>query len=918
MSSTFPIIVYGNGDLFSEYFNAIVAAFGKGSAGGQFSTLLHISILLAGFTVIYSFILRRDLLVMMKWLGIFYFAIYVMFIPESTVIITDRVNGNATYAVDHVPRGLAVLASYTSIIGDALTRNLESNFTMPDYQPYHKTGMVFASRLVEATTQFEITDARFDANLKEFIHQCVFYDLLLRKYSINEFVSNPNIWSFISSNASPARAFIYDDQITTCKDGVSKLNSDWSRIIDSTAQTYGKRLFPNLTQKKAKTEFLSKLPISYQYLTNLSETASNILQQNLMANAIQRGVVSLGAKLNAPAALESYAFARAQEQKRLTNKTLGDMAAYWLPLMKNAFEAIMYGSFIFIVLLSVFPFGWVIIKNYVYTLLWIQIWAPLYAIINLIVSYYAQLNTHAAVEGGITLTTLSGVLQVNSDISGLAGYLTLSVPFLSAGLVKGMAGTFTQLAQYVGGVTQSAGGTAAAEAATGNFNFGNTSLNNHSAFNTTANHLDTSGRVSAGFFSTQMAGGSILTMTADGTVVMDSRGSISSLGASVQLGQSVRTSYVNQAEKAITAAKSDSLNYSHSTNSAIKDMYEIGSHLNRGYAQGDSWTMSENGAVGEAINENMRLTREFAERHHMDYSEAANVLANAHVSGQLGGQFGPFGGASAGGSRSASHNSATSKGGVYSDAENYVKDTNYSKNVDKVFRAAKDHSFRINNDEGSRLVTHMSTSLDKADSYRHDMQSHLSEADSARKSASLAADKSASININASQDFFEWWANQPGTDGKGTLGYAGVESMKNDPVMMRHYADQYVEKYRDNIMKNWNQGLQTTEQGIKNKFHENNHDIKTSATVTANFNKAKTNITERAAKEGLSGHVVNTSVVAQTEKSLFDDKAIIDEKNTTLSNQGVAHESHVKAEEKRTRNDNLAKDMATDIDTKDY
>lgn len=457
MSQTFPVIVYGNGDLFREYFNAIVAAMGQGS---HFSTLLHISILLAGVTVIFSFIMRRDLMEMVKWLGIFYIAFYILFLPQTSIIIIDRVNGDAKYPVDHVPLGLALIASYTSTIGDGLTRNIESNFTMPDYQPYHRTGMVFASRLVEAASQFEITDENFDANLKGFIHRCVFYDLLFNKYSINTLLSSPNVWALISSNASPARAFIYNGEVTVCKEGVKKLSDDWKQAIDSAAEKYGKRIYPNVAKEKAKGLLLADLPMSYQYLTKLSESASELMQQNLMANAISRGIMSMNAKLNATASQEAYAFARAQEQKRLTNKTLGDMAAHWLPLMKNAFEAIMYGSFIFIVLLSVFPFGVMVVKNYVYTLLWIQIWAPLYAIINLIVSYYAQSHSVAAADGVLSLNAMSGILQINSDISGLAGYLTLSVPFLSAGLVKGMASTFTQLSQYVGGVTQSSGGTA--------------------------------------------------------------------------------------------------------------------------------------------------------------------------------------------------------------------------------------------------------------------------------------------------------------------------------------------------------------------------------------------------------------------------------------------------------------------------
>jgi len=38
------------------------------------------------------------------------------------------------------------------------------------------------------------------------------------------------------------------------------------------------------------------------------------MQQSMMANAIQRGVLKMGATVNASAAMQSYAFVRAMEQ----------------------------------------------------------------------------------------------------------------------------------------------------------------------------------------------------------------------------------------------------------------------------------------------------------------------------------------------------------------------------------------------------------------------------------------------------------------------------------------------------------------------------------------------------------------------------------------------------------------------------
>lgn len=915
--TTLPIIVYGNGDLFKEYFNAIVATFGS----NNFTTLIRIAILLSGATVAFALTMQRDLMVVVKWFGIFYLSVFMLFTPKATVVITDRVNGDARYAVDHVPLGLAIVASYTSVIGDSLTQTIESNFTMPDYMPYHKTGMVFASRLVDAASQFEITDATFDANLSEFIHQCVFYDVLLNKYSLNDLKGSTNVWSLVTRNASPARAFIYNGDIVTCRDGVAHLTEDWKAAKESALTQYGKRIYPHLDNTAAKIKIGQDLGQSYRYLTKLSASADEIMQQNLIANAIQRGVLSFSSKLDAAAAMESYAFTRAQEQKRLTNKTLGDMAAYWLPLMKNAFEAIMYGAFIFIVLLSVFPFGGMIIKNYVYTLLWIQIWAPLYAIINLMVSYYAQLNTAAAVSNGLTMASLSGVLQINSDISGLAGYLTLSVPFLSAGLVKGMAGTFTQLSQYVGSVTQSSGGTAAAEAVTGNMSFGNTSLGNHNAYNTSANHFDTSGKFSSGFLTTPLSGGSQLTMTPDGSNVMNMQNAISNLGTSIDFADALRSSYANQAEKSYSARLSDAKGLSDTTVSSTRDINELSKHWNKSSASGEGWNFSTNAATGYALGNIQSSIQDYASRHQISYDKAANVLASAYVDGKVsvGGNGVVIGGSVDGGlSRSATHNNSTNKGSQFSDAESYIRNSNYSENVDTVSRAVQDKSLRVNNEEGTRLVNNTNASLDKAESFRRDMQSNYEKAERASECANLAEEHAQNIRVNASQEYAQWLFNQPGTDGRGRLGVHGVEALKDDHVMSQHYVGQYVEKMKRDFESTWAHGLASSEGEIKHHFQDNNQQIKNPSSVGANYQHNANDMLTKSHNQGIDPNALIDSMAKhQTENLIQTSKNKVLAGENNVMQKGENQHTKVKDEESRHRNASLFRDMAHGINTKD-
>lgn len=852
--SMMQIIVYGNGDVFREYFNAIVTSFGT----SDFNTLIKLAILLAGTTIIFSFIVQRDLMIMVKWFGLYYVAIFVLFTPKTSVEIIDRVNQGDIYTVANVPLGLATLASYTSAIGDALTQLTEMNFTMPDDLHYGQTGMVFASRLVTESQQFEITDATFDKNLQSFISQCVFYDILLNRYTLSELTSSDHLWNFVSTHSSPARAFIYNNEVTVCKEGAQKINQDWDAAIDTSMKQYATRIFPReKNESRAKAELVKYLPISYRYLTNLSESAESIMKQQLMANAIQRGVIRMDGTLNASAAMESYAWTRAQEQKRLNNKTIGEMAAYWLPLMKNAFEAIMYGSFIFIVLLLVFPFGWIVLKNYIFTLLWIQLWDPLYAIINLMVSYYAVLNSSAAASGMLTLKSMPGLLQINSDIAGLAGYLTLSVPFLSAGLARGMAGTFTQLSQYVNGVTQAAGSAAASEAVTGNMNLGNTNFGNHNSFNTSANHYDTSGRYSGGSFTGQLHGGSTVTAMPDGSLVMNTQSAISNVGTSVNLANSIRQTASKQAEMATTHAEQNQYAYSDASSVTSRQAAELSQHVAHSKGSGSHWSVSTNAATATALNNIQRLTERFAHDHNMSYGDAARILGS--VSGDiragLGGQTPGgilSGNLSLSGRREADHSTSSEDRKLYSEAKDYIHDTGYSKNMDVVERAVEDKSLKTNNEQGERLLDNMSASIDKAKSAKHDMMQSLQTAKSYREMAQNAEENSKNINSNLSQVFVEWLGMQPGTDGKGRMGLANAENMLNHhPELAQRYAEKFSQHYTSDFLKQ-NSQLPFSHQAVKHSDSDYHQHLSRQSLIQSEFNHSKSDVLQKASDKKLT------------------------------------------------------------------
>ncbi len=82
-------------------------------------------------------------------------------------------------------------------------------------------------------------------------------------------------------------------------------------------------------------------------------------------------------------------------------------------------------------------------------------------------------------------------------------------------------------AQYVGNALQSSASASAGEGASGNFSPANTHFSTHNAHNTSANHFDTTARTFSGMITSQMPGGSMLSITPDGSAVMNNQGAIS-------------------------------------------------------------------------------------------------------------------------------------------------------------------------------------------------------------------------------------------------------------------------------------------------------------------------------------------------------------------------------------------------------
>jgi len=804
MAMTVEFYTTGGGELAREFFNTVVIALG----GSGFASLMKLALFAGISWVMVQYMITRNIMAYVKWFALYYLMLHIVFLPKVSVQIIDRLSPANIYRVDHVPLGLGMLASITSRIGYGLTELIEDHFHLPDYLPYNQTGLLFGSQMMIEGNKMRITDPKFANNLKGFVRQCIFYDVLLNKYSLSDLAQAQDMWGMVASQASPARAFSYDGEIVTCANGAKMLTDEWNRMLPLAQNKYSRMLFPN--QSSPQSLLLQYLPMGYQFLIGLSQSASETMQQTMMAHLIEDSILDYGARVNAQAALEQYAYLRGQSQTRMAYQNIGKMSAYWLPIMKIVFELLLIGSFIIIFPLSLLPIGFSVIKNYAYSLLYIELWGPLFAIINLVFSFYAQKYSQGvAPEGILTLSNINALSQVNQDISTLAGYISYSVIFLAGFLVKGLSNALHSMAYYVGGMIQSSAGSAAGEAVTGNIQMGNTSFNNASAFHSQAYHLDQNAQVMRGAATMQMSGGSLMSQFADGSTSMNMNPSMSQLATSINFSQSIRSAAQTQADYNEQSSYSQLAEAGSQTSTALRTLDELNQFQSQSEGSSQGSSLTDTASESQSITQTSQLVERFANEEGISQHESEQALSTGYWSLQFGGGIdlakipvvGGFLsglGGHAGVNTHKGHKeetisqSSTGQQQLLQHAMNFIQDHQFSETLNQARQASAEHRFNTGNEQGQRLAESFSAQMDEAQQYGEKAASQYSSALSYRELASSSDEQASQINSNVNQDFYQWLQQQPAMDETGFMTPTQIDTMmKLQPLTAQTYAKQY-------------------------------------------------------------------------------------------------------------------------------
>ncbi len=629
------VYVIAGGEWLSNNLNAIAAFM----SSRTWDSIEKIALTLSVLAVAVMWVQRHNVMDLLGWVAVFVLISLLVTIRTSVQII-DNSDLVRVYRVDNVPVGLALPLSLTTRIGHAMVASYEMIFAQPDSVTYSKTGMLFGAGLVTKSTDFLSRNPEITGLFQDYVQNCVMGDIFLNhKYSLEELMSSADPYTLIFSKPSPLRHVpnnnykfldkpLQKELFITCLQASVELKQrlavdsaqggkTWNYYV---RQLFGGRPDPNLL-------FSTMLGDSYSYFYGSSQSASQIIRQNVTINALRDGITSYAARSGDTASLMNLATTSSMEKQRLAHASIGQVAMRTLPMTQTILLGIAIGIFPLLVLAAVFnKLTLSVLKGYVFALMWLQSWPLLYAILNSAMTFYARQNGVPVV-----LSEMSQIQLKYSDLATTAGYISMMIPPLSWAMVKGLGAGFSGVYSHFASSAISPTASAAAGVVDGNYSYGNMQTENVNGFSWSTNSTTSFGQMTY-----QTGSGAIATQTRDGNMVMDASGAQSRLPVNINATRQIAAAQQEMAREASTQAESALHGFSSSIASAWNTLSQFGT--NRGSSDSvTSGADSTRSAQDSMMASRMRSAVEsYAKAHNISNEQATRELASRNTRASLG------------------------------------------------------------------------------------------------------------------------------------------------------------------------------------------------------------------------------------------------------------------------------------------
>ncbi|ECJ2556065.1 conjugal transfer protein TraG [Salmonella enterica subsp. salamae] len=780
------IYTVAGGAWFQDTLNGVAAFFNSRAGDSLIAMATAVSVIVGAAT----YIRTRNIMDLVKWAGFYVLVIAVLVGDKRNVQIIDLSEPAAIYQVDNVPTGLAAPASLITRIGAGMAQVYDFVFARPDALTYSKTGMLFGAQLAAGSSDFRFSEPEIQRMFSDYVHNCVVGDIMLNnKYSIGDLMNSTDPYALIFSKPSPLRG-LYDKNrnFLTCEQASTKINTDSSDIS-------GRNMFPFLQQVLNRMHgftnqvfgptngasaalFTEMLGDSYNYFHGNSMTSTEIIRKNVVMNGLRSGLESFSAQNGDTAGLVNTATQTSMAKMRLSQATSASIAANTLPVMHSVLLGMTMALFpVLIVLAVVSSLSWTIIKGYIYTIAYLQMWPILFSILNHAMNFYLQGKLNGT---AVTLATFDQVQNTYSDIGTTAGWLALSIPFIAWGMVKGLGQVVSQAGNYLGQTLQSASTQSSSQAIDGNWHY-----NNMTTGNVQGNKWDTNYSHREGHMTSQLESGAMKTLTTSGQSVYNTTEAISKLPVDIALGKTATSSWQQQQRDAMSEAKSLTNSLSQTSSLATSQMSQWSQQRGNSDTTVAGSDMSSSSNLTKALNTIQSIGNRYARDENVSLAEAVREAATKSQEVSAGGGLqvsfdtdrhllGKIGGLATGlkGSAEGHIRYAGRSGSSHGTSSDLTRQGGTSKGFSaqelKDFRDAMDvvASSRVT-DSGSHtdnasasLASQLSSTFSSLKNQASQYNDAVTRSHEYAQLASYAENNSANINQNYSQEFVGYVTSQ--------------------------------------------------------------------------------------------------------------------------------------------------------------
>jgi len=854
------------GDWLADSLNAVAVL----TASATWGTLIKWASILSVLAVIWSWLQKKDVLTFIKWVAVIVIVPGVLIANKHSVQVIDMTDPTAVHQVDNVPGGLAIPASFITSIGYALTQAYEGVFHRPDAVSYSKTGMLFGSELVKASTGFTFADGEIAGLFSDYVQNCVIGDIFLNhKYSMEDLMNSTDPYSKIFEKPSPLRG-IFDKagNFQTCQQAAVTLQQQIGTDSSGGGKTFSfwaQKLFGSRANREQL--FASLLGDSYGYFYNAGSSASGIIKQNVVMNGLRKGISAYAARNGDTTSMMNIATETATEKQIMQQSVSANIAMKYLPIMQTVLLGMMIGLFpVMIVLAIINTLTWTVLRGYIFTLAYLQAWPLLFAVLNNAMTFYLK----AGGAYDVTLSNLSQIQQQHSMIASTAGWLSLSIPFIAYGMVKGLGGVVSQAGSYLSSMTQGVASQSSSQAVDGTYAFNNMQTDNVQGFKWDTNSTFASGRRDQ-----QLANGSMQGTTADGTTIVNSTTGTSKLPMDLNFGRAMSSSAQRLARESQVQAETSLQGFNHAMNSAYNQAQQFSQQTGNSNTMNTSTDDSQTAQATRGVSSMISAAKDYARRHGISEQQAwaemesksRNLEAYASVSAGvkpfgIGIEGGVKGNVSTGSQSSADQRQTGSTDHTSSEDAKNVRDFREGKQILQSYRVS--HSAVRNDNSSASQLEQIGTTLSVADSQYQQYTSSVSRSHEYSKVASMSESETAQQTSNLSQEFVGYVQQKAPGDASRILTNTADENVRHEREAL---ADSFVEeKLRSRIEGDFNSNRASLASGMQSVEPS-------TGDAAGTINSGQQEIERRAQSAGIKGNITqgvddsltrNQGVIKQT------------------------------------------------------